>query len=268
MPTNSTTSFDFAKYATKIVDEAKNASLTLRVMGATAFRIHCPNNLRVHDALARTLSDLDFVSYSNNVERIERLFTGPLEYQPVRAALTPGLFAGRLIFVDKSGVRPHVDVFLDRLEMNHTIDFKGRLETDYPTIPLAELLLEKVQIVKINEKDIKDLIVLLLEHDVGQGDKETINMQRIVKIMAGDWPFYYTTTTNLNKVKGLLPKYDVLTDEQRGHIASRIDKLLQAIENEPKSFKWKTRAMIGPSKKWYTEVEEVERAEHLGSAQT
>jgi hypothetical protein len=268
LPANSTTSFDFARDATNIVDEAKNASLTLRVMGATAFRIHCPSNLRVHDALGRTLSDLDFVSYSSDEERIERLFTGLLGYQPVRAALTPGLFAGRCMFVDKSGVRPHVDVFLDRLEMNHIIDFKGRLERDYPTIPLAELLLEKAQIVKINEKDIKDLIVLLLEHDVGEGDEETINMQRIVGIMAGDWPFYYTTTMNLNKMKSLLPKYDVLTDEQRTHVASKIDKLLQAIENEPKSFKWKCRAMVGPSKKWYTEVEEVERAEHLGSAHT
>jgi hypothetical protein len=262
------TPIDFVKMATSVVDEAKNAKVILRVLGATAFRIHCPNNLGVHDALGRALSDVDFVSYSKERDKIERLFTGPLKYEAVKAAVTPGLFVGRCIFIDKSGARPHVDVFLDRLDMNHVIDFKNRLEVDYPTIPLAELLLEKVQIVHINEKDIKDTIVLLLEHDVGEGDKEMINMPRIVKIMAEDWGFYYTTTTNLNKIKSFLPKYDILTDQQRSTVASRIDKLSQAIENAPKGFRWKMRAKVGPSKKWYTEVEEVERAEHLGSGQT
>lgn len=261
-------SIDFVRLALSVAEEAKNAGVLLRVLGAAAFRIHCPNNLKVHDALGRALSDVDYMSYSKEREKIERLFTGPtLKYEVIKAAVTPGLFVGRCIFIDKSGARPHVDVFLDRLDMNHIIDFKGRLEVDYPTIPLAELLLEKVQIVHINEKDIKDAIVLLLEHDVGEGDKETINMPRIVKIMSEDWGFYYTTTTNLNKIKTFLSKYDVLTDQQRSIVGSRIDRLLEAIENAPKSFRWKMRARVGPSKKWYTEVEEVERAEHLGSSQ-
>jgi hypothetical protein len=55
--------------------------------------------------------------------------------------------------------------------MNHIIEFKDRLEKDYPTIPLEELMLEKLQIVKINEKDIKDLIVLILEHEIGENGK-------------------------------------------------------------------------------------------------
>ena len=72
---------------------------------------------------------------------------------------------------------------------------------------------------------------------------------------------------NLNKIKSFLPKYDVLTEEQRNLVASRVDRLLQAIESSSKSFRWKMRSRVGPSKKWYTEVEEVERAEHLGSSQ-
>jgi hypothetical protein len=254
--------------AQDIAEQARKENVMLRVLGAAAFRIHCPNNIKVHDALGRALSDVDFMSYTKERDKVERFFTGPaLKYETIKAAVTPGLFIGRCIFIDKSGARPHVDVFLDRLDMNHQIDFKGRLEVDFPTIPLAELLLEKVQIVHINEKDIKDSIVLFLEHDVGEGDKETINLPRIVKIMSEDWGFYYTTTMNLNKIKSFLPKYDVLTEEQRGLVASRIDRLLQAIENSSKSFKWKMRARVGPSKKWYTEVEEVERAEHLGSSQ-
>ena len=262
------TTESFVKLAQDIAEQAKKENVMLRVLGAAAFRIHCPTNIKVHDALGRALSDVDFMSYTKERDKVERFFTGPaLKYETIKAAVTPGLFIGRCIFIDKSGARPHVDVFLDRLDMNHQIDFKGRLEVDFPTIPLAELLLEKVQIVHINEKDIKDSIVLFLEHDVGEGDKETINLPRIVKIMSEDWGFYHTTTMNLNKIKSFLRKYDVLTEEQRNIVASRIDRLLQAIENSSKSFRWKMRARVGPSKKWYTEVEEVERAEHLGSSQ-
>ncbi len=263
MSTNPDTPFDFTEEAIRIAEEARKDNLTLRILGATAFRIHSPKNLKIHDALKRTLSDIDFASYSKERDDIERLFTGRLGFESVRAAVTPGLFVGRCIFIDNSGKRPHVDVFLDKLDFNHVIDFKGRLELDFPTIPLADLLLEKIQIVHINEKDIKDSILLLLEHDVGEGDNETISMERIVKLMAENWGFYYTSTMNLKKVEKFLTRYDTLTEEQRNTVSSRIEKLLQAIENVPKTLRWKLRARVGTSKIWYNEVEEVERAEHL-----
>ena len=80
-----------------------------------------------------------------------------------------------------------VDVFFDRLDMNHIIDFKNRLELDFPTISLADLLLEKMQIVQINEKDIKDTIILLREHPVEDPDKETINANYVASLLAEDW---------------------------------------------------------------------------------
>ena len=120
-----------------------------------------------------------------------------------------------------------------------------------------------MQIVKINEKDIKDTIVLLLEHEIGDSDGETINSKYIAKLLSKDWGFYYTVTTNLNKVRSFLDRYEVLTSEQKSNASDKIDKLLEAVEKEPKSLGWKLRAKVGPAKKWYTEVEEVERAEHL-----
>ena len=42
-------------------------------------------------------------------------------------------------------------------------------------------------------------------------------------------------------------------------IKTKIDKILDAIEREPKSMGWKMRAKVGTKKKWYTEVEEVTR---------
>jgi hypothetical protein len=48
----------------------------------------------------------------------------------------------------------------------------------------------------------------------------------------------------------------VLTKEDLEDISVKINKLLQFIEKEPKSMRWKLRAKIGTRKKWYNDVEE------------
>ena len=112
-----------------------------------------------------------------------------------------------------------IEVFFDKLEMNHTISFNKRLEADSPTLPLSELLLQKTQIVKINEKDIKDIIVLLRAHDVGKRDNETINLEALAQAgLISDWGFYYTVTTNLQKVKDFTRNNDTLTAVSYTHL--------------------------------------------------
>jgi hypothetical protein len=44
-------------------------------------------------------------------------------------------------------------------------------------------MLEKTQIVQINEKDVKDVILLLREHQVGEGEVETISISRICDVL-------------------------------------------------------------------------------------
>jgi len=140
--------------------------------------------------------------------------------------------------------------------MCHIIDFRKRLDLDYPTIPLTELLLEKMQIVQINEKDIKDSIVLLREHPIGAGDNETLNVSYVAKLLSQDWGFYYTATTNLAKTRSFVEKYDRLQSGDVSDVQKKIDELQAAIDSEPKSVSWKMRAQIGPSKKWYRDVQE------------
>jgi len=141
--------------------------------------------------------------------------------------------------------------------MCHKIDFRGRLEVDFPTIPPAELLLEKMQIVKLNEKDLKDSIVLIREHDVGPEDKEAINYDRISEVMSKNWGFYYTFTGNMNKLRNSLSRFDALSQEDRDDITTKIDKMLEQVEERPKSMSWKMRARTGARMKWYRDVEEV-----------
>jgi len=242
---------DFVEEASRIVSLAKEKGLILRLLGAVAVRIHCPDYAWLHKELGREFSDLDLVGYVSQGSKISRFFE-EIGYE--KRLLRPSYGKEmRQIYVDNVNNRL-VDVFLDKLIMCHTIDFKNRLEIDYPTVPLAELLLTKLQIVKFTDKDLKDVVILLREHDVGESDKEMINIELIAKIMSNDWGFYYTATTNLKKILELIPTLSELKREDREDIEAKIKEMLDRIEKRPKSFKWKMRAKIGTKKKWYNEV--------------
>ena len=200
---------------------------------------------------------MDFVTYSKFRPVTKELFT-ELGYEPyVSLMMTGATGRHRQIFNDKEGNKA-IDVFLDKLEMCHVIDFKDRLEVDSPTVPLTELLLQKLQIVQTNEKDIQDTIILLTEHDIGHGDKEQINGEYFAKVLANEWGFHYTVTTNFHKVKEFTQKYDLPIQEKTA-VIERIDKLHELVDKTPKSLQWKLRARAGPSIKWYNVVEEVQR---------
>jgi hypothetical protein len=128
------------------------------------------------------------------------------------------------------------------------------------TIPLADMLLEKMQIVHINEKDIIDTIMLLREHEIGEGNMpETIDAQYIATLLSKDWGFYYTFTTNLARVQEKVTNTQELSEDDRIDVGKKIRALSDILEKQPKTFGWKMRAKIGTKNKWYKDVEEVRR---------
>ena len=82
-----------------------------------------------------------------------------------------------------------------------------------------------MQIVKINEKDIIDTIMLLREHAIAADDDDHVNAARIAELCAGEWGLWRTTSMNLEKVRDYLPHFD-LSDEDRTVVAQRVDELL------------------------------------------
>jgi hypothetical protein len=143
---------------------------------------------------------------------------------------------------------------MDRLDFCHPIPWKNRLEVDSPTIPLAELVLEKMQIVKINEKDIIDTIMLLREHAVASDDDDHVNAARIAELCAAEWGLWRTSSMNLEKVRDYLPHFD-LTDDDRSIVAQRVAELLTAMNDYPKGAKWRLRARVGDKVKWYKAID-------------
>lgn len=244
----------FEQEAQRIVNAAAEKGVSMRILGALAFKFHCPKFGFVQEALGRKYTDIDFAAYSVEGTQITELMLS-LGYKGDDEV---NIFFGdsRLIFDNpQNGI--HIDVFFEKLDFCHPVPWVGRLDKDSPTLPLAELLLEKMQIVQINEKDIIDTIMLLLEHDLGDDDNEKINMRRVCSLCAADWGLWRTTTMNLQKVKTLVQKYENLTDDHKNVVVQKVNGIFDILDREPKSFKWKIRSVLGDRVKWYKEVDEV-----------
>jgi len=247
----------FLDEALTLVSEATKKGLTLRVMGGMAIYMHSRQYEDLWRNLARlgtkAFTDIDFVAYGKQRNELMNLVTSRGYETDPRFLYQFG--KSRHIFF--GGRVPMVEIFYDELAMNHTIPYASRLEKDPLTVPLGELMLQKLQIVKINEKDIKDLIVLFRAHEIGDDDNDRINIDAFDRVgMFNDWGWHYTATMNLNKVKKAAYEYPQLSQEDKTVVGQKVDRLLSHLESRPKSFKWKMRSKIGTKTMWYNPVDD------------
>jgi hypothetical protein len=244
---------EFEAEGDRLVAAANAEGVALRLLGALAFAKRCPRHSYLQETLKRMYTDIDFAAYGEQVKKVRALLS------------REGYLEDELMYVESEGSRMvlnhpgtdlHLDVFLDKLEFCHTIPWDGRLETNPSTIPLAEMLLQKMQIVQINEKDIIDTIMLLLEHPLTEDDAG-VNVALVARICAKDWGWWRTLTMNLGKVGQMAASYEALGGDEKRRVAEQVDAVLARIEREPKSFGWKMRARVGDRKKWYRDVGEL-----------
>jgi hypothetical protein len=255
--------------ALRIVDLADGRGLQVRLMGGMAVRAHAPD--WTHRTRRREV-DLDFATRGKDRPAFFKL----LEEAGYTADRRHNvLFGGAQgYFVDVPRRRP-VDVLVDKLEMCHRIDFGGRLGVCRPTLPLAELVLSKLQIVKINRKDVLDLLILLAEHplaeDDGAPDSRTglgaISIPRILSYTSSDWGWWRTVTGNLTVLDQFLASDMMPADldiggarEVRFDPKAQVTTLRAAIDAAPKSGRWKLRSRVGERAPWHAEPEEVGHA--------
>jgi hypothetical protein len=264
----------FFDEAANIVEKSKGAGVTLRVMGGVGIALHCKDQREFAQKLGRIgagtqeYTDLDFAGLMKERNKIADFLSGQLGY-PKRKTTISSSVSQRQIYFHPQGYFS-VDVMMDKLLIaNHPIDFRSRLSVDPLTLSLADLLLEKIQMwVSFSQKDLKDCLLLLRTHGIGgYGDEtESINADYIADILANDWGFYYTATTNLKKIAELLANLDQrgreigidptrVTAEERADITGKIQSLLTKIEKHPKSFGWNARSKLGTKSKWYRDVE-------------
>ena len=161
--------------------------------------------------------------------------------------------ATRLNFHDPARGRP-VDVLLDRFTMAHELDLRESVSSDGLTIAPADLLMTKLQVVSINDKDVRDVLAVLVDHDLSERDGD-VSLRRILDATATDWGLEHTIHRSLVTVSELAEPIG-LPPDQLDSVRRRIDALADALRSAPKGRKWKLRARVGERVKWYEEPEE------------
>jgi hypothetical protein len=241
---------DIASEATRILERAGSESVPLWLVGGLAIRFHGHGSRR--PSLERDYKDIDLVTVRGSSKRVCELLQS-MGYEPNDTFNT--MNRSRALFYDVRRNR-QVDVFIDTFVMCHTLPLASRVDVDALTVPLAELLLTKLQIVQLNQKDLIDVLALLLDHDVGTHDGETINASYIAHLCAGDWGLWRTCKLNVERVKAGAESTD-LSPEDRQVVADRLQRLWREIDSVPKSRRWKLRDRVGDRVRWYEEPEEV-----------
>jgi hypothetical protein len=225
--------------ALALTDATAAAGVPLSLLGGAAIFIHCPG--AIADGPYRELADLDGVTTKSGRGGL----VGLLEsrgYEP------DGRFNAmhgdrRMIFQGPAG---KLDLFVDVFEMCHEVDLRDRVGLEPRTLPVADLLLTKLQIVELNEKDARDAAALLREHELGSGPGDHVDVDYLAGLVGSDWGLWRTLTGTLASLGELEPD-----------VAPRAAELAAAFEAAPKSRGWRMRARVGERKQWYELPEEV-----------
>ena len=242
---------DVVEEGRRLLALAEEEGVVLRLLGGVAICLRTPHGLP--EPFRRSYEDLDFVTSRATAAACAR-FLRELEYEP-HVAFNALHGKERLLFFDDVHGR-QVDVFVAAFRMSHRIPLEERLALEPLTVPLAELLLTKLQIAELNEKDVRDSLALLHGHRVAEEDGDAVNAARIARLLGDDWGLWRTFTANLALCRDHVDAFE-LPAAEREELSGRIDALAARIEAEPKSRTWRLRARVGERKRWYETPEEV-----------
>jgi hypothetical protein len=230
------------------VRTAAERGVVLRLAGGVAVAIRCPS--AAAPPLRREYADIDLVTVGSardgSVALMEALgYAGDREFNTLHGQR-------RLLFWDGGNER-QVDVFVDEAKLCHTIDFRDRIETAPVTLPLADLLLMKLQVVETNEKDLLDICAILADHDLG-ADESGVNSGYLARLAGADWGLWRTLAMVAERGERFALGLPGFGAGER--VAARLQRLRREMDAAPKSRGWRMRARVGDRKRWYALPEE------------
>lgn len=229
-----------------MLDAAEARGVVLRATGGLAVNLICPS-ARV-PPLGRAYKDLDLVGRRGDARAITE-FLSSLAYLP---DLEFNALHGhkQLYFWDPQNLR-QLDVFVERVQLSHDLDVGHRLTATPRTLSPADLLLTKLQVVEVNEKDLKDACALLADHPIAPGG---IDPARIAEVLGSDWGWWRTCTKTLDAVKRYAEHLDGF--RQRERVLRSVQELGEHADRAPKGLRWRLRSIVGERVRWYELPEE------------
>jgi hypothetical protein len=232
---------DTVEEGRRITSLAAARGIEVKLFGGVAVAITCKT--ASHPALRRTYKDVDLATAREHKRTLEK-FLAAIGYLPAQEF---NALHGRtrLLFTDPVNGRP-LDVIVDHFAMCHSLDLRPRLRLQGSTLPTADLLLMKLQVIETNERDLQDAVALLLDGDVDAG--------RVAAVLAADWGWWRTATEALGKVESYAAS--IADPDLAAGAAKEIERLRDQVEQAPKGLRWRTRAKIGDRARWYELPEE------------
>jgi hypothetical protein len=246
--------------ALALAEGALQAGVGLKLLGGLAVRVLTPDL----PPRLRAGQDMDFACLSKG-RKATATFLEQHGCQPDRRF--NNLNGDRqMYFVAPSG-RP-IDVMVDRLTMCHVLDFRSGFSRLPYTLDAIDILLSKLQIVELNEKDARDIFQLLAGLPVAAAGTGTsggardggvvLDTDRLGQLLAADWGWWRTVTGNLDKLPGLaVDKPELILPGARFDPLAQAARLAEVASTVPKGMKWKLRANVGDRVRWYELPEEV-----------
>jgi hypothetical protein len=240
-----------AAFALDLISQASRTGLVLRLIGSVAVRLRCDAAGLTVLTGARQYRDADLICSASHYPDVRRVVVA-MGFESDRG-LEVATEGRRLLF--HSPVHPFsLDLFVDELNFCHRLDVRERLAVDEVTLPIADLLLSKLQRVDLRDIDCADLVALLAAFPVGHSDGENINIDRITSLLRRDWGFFHTVVLNLGRLR-THPGDSGLKPDARQRAAARSDELRNAIIAAPKTGRWKFRSLMGEHVSWYQRVD-------------
>ena len=238
---------DIIQSAQHLVDVARAQQLDIRLLGGVAVALHCPDS----NNPGRSYRDIDAFIPVRTQSKVSTVLTTAGYVADREFNLLNG--DTRLLFHDPRTQR-QIDIFVGSFAMCHSIPLT--IGTDPYTIPIAELLLTKLQIFELNAKDAYDGCALLRTIQIGTAPAQQPTRARIAALCGADWGLWRTFTMNLERCS----QYALANHPAEAHaVKTEVDALLASIAAAPKTLAFKTRALVGDKVRWYELPEEVER---------
>jgi hypothetical protein len=100
--------------------------------------------------------------------------------------------------------------------------------------------------------------VLTLLKDLEVADAEApgvIGLSYIASRCADDWGLYHDVERSLARAEAMVRDY-ALPEQDEERVRDGLARLRRALEDAPKSVRWKLRAKVGERRQWHNEVEE------------
>lgn len=244
--------------ARAIVDAARAAGLTARLIGGLAALEHCRDGA----ACRHEHRDIDLVAPRREIKGL----TGVLEgfgygenpHVRLASAGQTAQFYRACSHTDRFGalhVDDRIDVYLDSFHLHHEFRLVGRLRLHPYAVSASDALLVKLQRGWLSATDLRDAIGILERVSLGAAGDQ-LDAGYIARLCGRDWGLGHDVRRALDEVRAAAPP--LCEGDQLSHVLAILDALELAVSRERKTLRWRLRAMAGERLPWQDVVDERE----------